>query len=241
MEDINILLASASGFCQKGEFQQGIHLYSKYIEQDQKNPLAYYQRGKAYFKLKDYQAAQSDLSKAIALAPEDAELLSERGLVFLMAQKQEKAIDDFNKAVEMEPKNPYRYASRAFVKDRLNDLAGAKADYQQALALDPEDAISYNNLGLVLEKMGQQKQAQQHYEKASEIDPTNFGIRKSKPLETDIEVPQSHQKELNPLPKINKNPVKESSINFGGTLKSLLASKSEREEFWQFVKDKVFK
>jgi len=75
MKDINILLETASSYCQKGDFKQGIHLYSQYITQNNQNPVAFYQRGKAYFKIKDYQAAQSDLSKAIKLQPESADLL----------------------------------------------------------------------------------------------------------------------------------------------------------------------
>jgi tetratricopeptide (TPR) repeat protein len=237
MEDINILLSTASNFCQKGEFQQGIHLYSKYIEQDQQNALAYYQRGKAYFKIKDFNAASSDLTKAITLQPDEAHFYGERGLIYYMAKNSDKAIADFNEAVSIEPENPFRYASRAFIKDGLNDLEGAKKDYQKALELDPEDAISYNNLGMVMEKMGNRNKAQKHFEKAGEIDPKNFGMRKSGAPEADSEVPQP----LNaPLPEIKRTESAKSDSTFSGTLKSILTSQSEREEFWKFVKSKVF-
>ncbi len=236
MEDINILLASASNYCQKGEFQQGIHLYSKYIEQDQQNPIAYYQRGKAYFKIKDFNAAMSDLTKAISLKPEEAHFYGERGLIYYMAKNHDRAMADFDKAIDLEPKNPFRYASRAFIKDGLSDLEGAKTDYQKALELDPEDAISYNNLGMVMEKMGYRNKAQKHFEKAGEIDPKNFGMRRSNNTEANAEVPQPQNA---PLPKIGGERTKADN-SFGGTLKSIITSKSEREEFWNFVKSKVF-
>ncbi len=236
MEDQNILLVSASNFCQKGDFQQGIHLYSKYIEQDQQNPMAYYQRGKAYFRITDFNAAQSDLTKAISIKPEEAHFYGERGLIFYMAKKEAKAILDFDKAVEIEPENPFRYASRAFIKDGLGDLDGAKSDYQKALELDPEDAISYNNLGMVMEKMGYKKQAQKHFEKAGEIDPKNFGMSSNEVSKAEIEVSEPSPA---PLPKIGEDKTRADS-SFGGTLKSIFTSKTERKDFWEFVKSKVF-
>lgn len=237
MQELNILLETASSYCQKGDFKQGIHLYSQYITQNNQNPVAFYQRGKAYFKIKDYQAAQSDLSKAIKLKPESAELFAERGLVYYMAKQPDNAMADFNKAVDMEPQNPFRYASRAFIKDHLNDLEGAKKDYQKALELDPEDAISHNNLGLVLGKMGNHKKAEQHYKDAEKIDPKNFGMKKTEEPKADI-APQPKD-EPAPLPDIKSK--KEERPSFGNTFKSLLTSSEERKEFWQFVKDKVLK
>jgi tetratricopeptide (TPR) repeat protein len=102
MDEINILLETASNHCQKGDFKQGIHLYAQYIKQNPKNPKAYYQRGKAYFKIKDYNAAISDLNKAMQLVPNDAHLTGERGLIYFMAKKENKAMADFDKAVELE-------------------------------------------------------------------------------------------------------------------------------------------
>jgi tetratricopeptide (TPR) repeat protein len=238
MEDINILLTTASSYCQKGDFKQGIHLYSQYITQNNQNPVAFYQRGKAYFKIKDYQAAQADISKAIKLQPSSAELYAERGLVHYMAKKQDKAMSDFNTAVEMEPENPFRYASRAFIKDGLNDLEGAKKDYQKALELDPEDAISHNNLGLVLGKMGQHNRAEKHYEDAEKLDPKNFGMSKNSENKSDV-APQP-KIEPAPLPEIKNTKNKQEKPTFGNTLKSLVTSSEERKEFWQFVKGKVF-
>ncbi|WKK80860.2 tetratricopeptide repeat protein [Marivirga arenosa] len=240
MEDINILLTTASNYCQKGEYKQGIHLYSQYITQNNQNPIAFYQRGKAYFKIKDYQAAQSDLSKAIKLKPDSAELFAERGLIYYMAKQQDAAITDFNTAVEMEPENPFRYASRAFIKDHMNDLAGAKDDYQKALELDPEDAISHNNLGLVLGKMGNHKRAEEHYKDAEKLDPKNFGMKTNNAKETPEVAPQP-KPEPTPLPNIKKEEKVSGTANFGNTLKALISSSEERKEFWSFVKNKVFK
>ncbi|SMG15379.1 TPR repeat-containing protein [Marivirga sericea] len=238
MENINILLETASSYCQKGDFKQGIHLYSQYITKNNQNPVAFYQRGKAYFKIKDYQAAQSDLSKAIKLKPDSAELYAERGLIYYMAKKQDAAMSDFNIAVEMEPENPFRYASRAFIKDHLNDLQGAKNDYQKALELDPEDAISHNNLGLVLGKMGNHKIAEKHYKDAEKLDPKNFGMKKSSDEKADV-TPQP-KPEPAPLPTIKSNQKEQAKSNFGNTVKALLTSSEERKEFWDFVKGKVF-
>ncbi len=238
MEDINILLETASSYCLKGDFKQGIHLYSKYIEADQSYPIAFYQRGKAYFKIKDYNAALSDLTKAIALQPEEAHFFGERGLIYYMAQNSENAIADFDHAVALEPENPFRYASRAFIKDSLGDLEGAKIDYQKAIEIDPEDAISHNNLGLVLEKAGYKNKADAHYEKAGKLDPKSFGMRSQLSDDANKAVPEEKEKPA-PLPKINPSKEKNTEGNFMKTLKGLASSKEERKEFWDFFKKKI--
>ncbi len=238
MDQLNILLESAANYCAKGEYQQGIHLYSQYIKENNKDAKAYYQRGKAYFKIKDYNAAVSNLNKAMKLAPDDAHLTGERGLIYFMAEKKDKAMDDFNTAVKLDPKNPFRYASRAFIKDRLNDLEGAKEDYQKALEIDPEDAISYNNLGLVLDKMGYRKKAADHFDKAAEIDPKSFGMRKSANSGTETKREILADSQLPPLPQIAKTEETRNTANFIDTVKNLVKSPDERTAFWEFVKQK---
>ncbi|MFQ3214916.1 MAG: tetratricopeptide (TPR) repeat protein [Marivirga sp.] len=235
----NIILEAAANECKKGDFKQGIHLYSKYIQSAPSDAKAYYQRGKVYFQIKDYNAAISDINKALALAPNDPHLIGERGLTYFMAKRETLAMDDFNKAIELDSSNPFRYASRAFIKDRLNDLDGAKEDYQKAIALDPDDAISYNNLGLVLDKMGRRKQANQHFEHAAEIDPKNFGMgttSNSAPSEiSDTVIPTK-----NAIDRAKKGEAKNhrSTAQFKKTFSALISSKEERKEFWDFIKQK---
>jgi tetratricopeptide (TPR) repeat protein len=235
----NIILEAAANECKKGDYKQGIHLYSKYLQSTPSDAKAYYQRGKAYFQIKDYNAAISDLNKALAIAPDDPHLIGERGLTYFMAKRETLAMDDFDKAIEIDPTNPFRHASRAFIKDRLNDLEGAKEDYQKAIALDPDDAISYNNLGLVLDKMGRRKQANQHFEHAAEIDPKNFGMGESSK--------SSHSKvskKVTPIKVKADKPTKEveletdSTSEFKKTFRALITSKNERKEFWDFIKQR---
>ena len=122
---------------------------------------------------------------------------------------------------------------------REGKLEQAIACYQKALELDPEDAISHNNLGLVLGKMGNHKKAEKHYADAEKIDPKNFAMSKSS--ENKPGIAPEVKPTAAPLPSIKNQAENKENVNFAQTVKKLITSSNERKEFWEFVKDKIFK
>ncbi|AHM58605.1 hypothetical protein D770_01655 [Flammeovirgaceae bacterium 311] len=185
------------------------------------------------YRLGNFKQSADELTEAIALAPDQAQLYSDRGISYFMLGDRENSFRDFNKAQELEPQNPYRYSSRAYVKDAFRDTKGAIADYQKALELDPEDAISYNNLGLLLEKVGYQKEARQHFEKADEIEGRKTGnnisgkqtAKQDKPAKAAEKKPTV----VSPTPK-----SKMTASHLGNTIKSIFTTRKGFQEFLQF-------
>ena len=232
-----VLFESANNECKNGNFKEGIHLYSQYLKNNENDAKAFYQRGKAHFQLKNYNAAISDLNKAMKLEPNDAHLYGERGLVYFMASEQEKSMNDFNTAIELEPNNPYRWASRAFINDKIGNLNESVEDYKKALEIDPEDAISYNNLGIVLEKLGRKAKAEKLFEKAAEIDPKNFGMSDSMKERAAQQSEKAPVEQAKSEIKSEKTGSQESKIKLlKNTIGELISSKAERKDFWNFVR-----
>jgi tetratricopeptide (TPR) repeat protein len=184
------------------------------------------------YRLGNFQQSADELTEAIALAPDQAQLYSDRGISYFMLGDREKSLRDFNKAQELEPLNPYRYSSRAYVKDAFRDTKGAIEDYQKALEIDPEDAISYNNLGLLLEKVGYQKEAQQHFAKADQIEGKNLDNAAEQPAVRSGKQTTATDKR----PAVN-GPEPKSKLTagyLGSTIKSIFTTRKGFQEFMQF-------
>ncbi|HRE73202.1 MAG TPA: tetratricopeptide repeat protein [Flavobacteriales bacterium] len=129
----------------------------------------HYNEGLRLLKASDYQGSLQELNKALEIAPDTAEFLSERAVVYFHLEKFDLSIIDLNRAQELEPFNGYRYSSRAYVKDRMGDIQGAIDDYRKAVEIDPEDAVSYNNLGIIEERQGYLERAKSNFNRADEL------------------------------------------------------------------------
>jgi len=101
---------------------------------------AWQQRGWTLLRLELFDAAEDAFSKAIELAPLDAELFSGRGRVRLLAGDLEGAIRDLTFALR--ERNPVGADQRARGEARLRrgDPVGARLDFDLSIGLDPTDA-----------------------------------------------------------------------------------------------------
>lgn len=104
------------------------------------------------------------LSKAIALAPGDWELLCLRGVLRAGSSEFELASADFARAIALSPKSPKPYADRAYLRSRLGDWASALEDMDRAAALSGGGAASLDR-GLVLLSLGRAAEAKSEFAK----------------------------------------------------------------------------
>ena len=75
--------------------------YSKAIELNPNDSLAYYNRGNSKYKLQDYIGAIADYSKAIELNPNDSNAYHNRGWCKYNLNKKNSACLDWSKAGEL--------------------------------------------------------------------------------------------------------------------------------------------
>ena len=101
---------------------------------------AYYNRARAYEKLKQYDKAEADYNKTIELDVEyKTNAFSNRANLYIILNQYDKAEADYTKAIELDSKNPEPYNNRAdFYKD-IEQYDKAKSDYTKAINL--EDAL----------------------------------------------------------------------------------------------------
>ena len=154
----------------KGSEQEVIRLSDKVLA-IRLSAAAYFYRAYAKGDLGDQQGAIADLSKAIAIDPQDADAYYNRGVAKGDLGDQKGAIADYSKAIAIDPQYADAFNNRCNAKNILGDKKGAIADCSQAIAIDPQYAYAYYNRGNAKTDLGDQQGAIADYSKAIAIDP----------------------------------------------------------------------
>jgi predicted aspartyl protease/Flp pilus assembly protein TadD len=85
-------------------------------------------RGNARAARSDFRGALADLTRAVDLAPDNAEYRYQRALVLIRTEKPGEARTDLDRALTLKPAYPEAQLMRAGVRFRADDKAGARAD-----------------------------------------------------------------------------------------------------------------
>jgi tetratricopeptide (TPR) repeat protein len=111
--------------------------FSKYIEKFTNDVSAYYNRGYARFKLKEYKNAISDFSTVLDNGG-SSESYFYRGNCYYSLKDFKSAISDYTKALEQEPDNYDIYYNRGYANFRIKNYKDAVNDWKKTIELNPE-------------------------------------------------------------------------------------------------------
>jgi serine/threonine protein kinase/Flp pilus assembly protein TadD len=110
---------------------------------------AYYNRGLARLRLKQYPEAEADFSAALARRPSLTDAYLHRGLARESQAKYPEALADFTRSLEAGDAATRAWFARARVRRRLGDPGGAAQDEQEGLRRPPRDHESLIHRGVV--------------------------------------------------------------------------------------------
>lgn len=127
---------------QSGNFQLAIDCFSRCIEIDDKNPILFIQRSNAYYVLKQYEKALSDIYSSLAIDQSIPDAYATKGMIEWAMGNLQSAINDYDKALLIDPNNSIYFMNRGQVKRDIGDLDGALADSARAIELDPDNSIA---------------------------------------------------------------------------------------------------
>ena len=138
--------------CSPTPFQRGLYNYERgrypravaaFDEAIRTNPTAaaYANRGAAKARLKDASGAIEDFTRALALRPDDVEVLVNRGNAYVITRDFKAAVGDFTGALEFEPGLGLVWFNRGLARSRLGDVTEAQEDWKQAFALAKDPAV----------------------------------------------------------------------------------------------------
>jgi len=111
--------------------------FSKYLEKFSSDATAYYKRGYARFKLKEYKKAISDFNTVLENS-QTSESFFYRGNCYYSLKDYKNALTDYTKALEQEPDNYDIYYNRGYANFRLKNYAEAVSDWTKAVELNPD-------------------------------------------------------------------------------------------------------
>ncbi|MCP4352984.1 MAG: tetratricopeptide repeat protein [Desulfobacterales bacterium] len=147
-------------------WKNSVILWSDVIEKNPSKDQAYFARGLAKMRSRDFQGAVEDYNKAADLNPESAGTYYSRGLVKFYMKNFQEAIRDYNRAIVLKPNYKDAYYNRGVAKYYLKDFQGAVEDYSKVTELNPKDAQVYFNLGAVKMQMKMKKEACEDWHKS---------------------------------------------------------------------------
>jgi tetratricopeptide (TPR) repeat protein len=119
-----------------------------------------FMRGAMYERMKNYEAAEDQFRKALAINPEDASTLNYMG--YMLADRNvrlEEARDLINKALARDPKNGAYLDSLGWVLFRMNKLPEDEEKLRQALEMMSRDPTVHDHLGDVYFREGKIREA----------------------------------------------------------------------------------
>jgi tetratricopeptide (TPR) repeat protein len=117
--------------------------------------------------------ALKDVSEALAISPDDPDLLIGRANANDALGRTTEAMDDLNQALLLDGSRGDALVLRAAVWRRLDMLDEALSDIEKAIALDPEDAEALVERGILRQRRGDLAGARRDWTRAQEVDPNS--------------------------------------------------------------------
>jgi tetratricopeptide (TPR) repeat protein len=108
---------------------------------------------------------------ALALSPNDADLLIDRAVAEGNIERYRDAIDDLDRALAIDPRRAEAFVLRASAWRHLNNLSVAASDIEHALAINPDSAEALLERGILRQLAGNRDGAREDWKRAMTLDP----------------------------------------------------------------------
>ncbi|MGH6875467.1 MAG: tetratricopeptide repeat protein [Aestuariivirgaceae bacterium] len=146
---------------------------------DRNHALVYYFRGIAYERSQQWDKAEVDFRKSLALLPDQANVLNYLG--YSMVDKRvnlTEALQMIRKAVELKPNDGYIVDSLGWAHYQLREYEEAVKHLERAVELRPEDPIINEHLGDAYWRAGRRLEARFQWQHAKDNKPEKPDLEK---------------------------------------------------------------
>lgn len=130
---------------------------------------AYGQRGLAYYRLGNYEAALYDYQQAVKHLSGNANAWSNMGTLLFEQGKYQQAKQAFEKALQANPNHVDALANYGSTLGTLGEFNTAITYFKKAIALKPNEASYYQMVGVTYQNLNKPKLAQPYLQKAKAI------------------------------------------------------------------------
>jgi tetratricopeptide (TPR) repeat protein len=129
----------------------------------------YAERGKCYFDLGEYDDALDDLNDALAIFPENTDVLVNRARCTYLLSEYGTAIEDCSRALDLEPEYwlALLWRGRCYFQTKQYNLA--LNDFSRGIAVDPDQIWWFVERGITYQELKQYKEAIYELNKAIDL------------------------------------------------------------------------
>jgi tetratricopeptide (TPR) repeat protein len=175
-QDIDALLAKGDILRAGNHFKEAVDAYnaaSQRIKTPQKHHwIVYFSRGASYEGMGQWDKAEADMKKALALNPGEADVLNYLGYSWLTQHRNiaeaRKMIED---AYDARPEDPHIIDSMGYALYAAGDFTSAQEYFEQALERTPNDPTVNDHLGDTYWQQGRKTEARYQWQRALADDP----------------------------------------------------------------------
>jgi predicted O-linked N-acetylglucosamine transferase (SPINDLY family) len=166
---IQDLLIKGFGFHQNGDLISAGEIYAQILKIQPLHFDALHLSGLIAAKSEQFDIAETLITKAISVNPNNAPAYCNLGNVFLNQGKYDLATQNYSKALSLKPNYEEAFYSRGLAHQRLGDLNKAQQDYQAALLINPKHIGTLTNLGNTYQLQKKSDEAIGWYQRAIEL------------------------------------------------------------------------
>jgi protein O-mannosyl-transferase len=169
-----LLLAAISflTFRQIEVWKNTFSLWTYVIEKEpERVPLAYNNRGQAFYLIGQLDQAIEDFNKAIILDPASFKAYLNRGAAFINKGQFDQANADFDKAIALNPSYSEAYNAKGSLFGMSGYFDKAIEQFSKAIEINPDYSVAYGNRGSAYSMLGQNSRALEDLAEAVRLDP----------------------------------------------------------------------
>lgn len=141
--------------------------------------IAHSNLGKLLLDRGDLNEAGVEITRALQLGPQYAEMWCNYGIWLIMFDGPAKALPYFRKSAELNPSYIPALTNGALADLKLGHLDMAEKEARSALRLDDRQPDAHNILGILLVHKGNAEEAIPHFRAALRMDPGNAGYQRN--------------------------------------------------------------
>jgi tetratricopeptide (TPR) repeat protein len=166
-----LLVISFLTFRQIEVWKDTFSLWTYVIEKEPvRVPLAYNNRGHAFYVKGQLDQAIEDFNKAIILDPASFKAYLNRGAAFVNKGQFDQANVDFDKAIALNPSYSEAYNAKGSLFGMSGSYGKAIEQFSRAVEINPGYSAAYGNRGAVYSLIGQHSRALEDLDRAIRLD-----------------------------------------------------------------------
>jgi tetratricopeptide (TPR) repeat protein len=175
-KDVRPLEALGNIYRARKQYAEAVTYFTRAIavlgKPDNRHWGYYYARGTAYERLKKWPAAEADLKRALAMAPDQPLILNYLGYSWVDQGKHLKeGMRLIEKAVQLKPEDGYIVDSLGWAHFKRGDFKEAVRYLERAVEIKPEDPTLNDHLGDAFWKVGREREARFQWNQALSLAP----------------------------------------------------------------------